>query len=117
MSDLTLSEAALLAGLPQSPSSLDPYRSAYSKSVKRKGKTHIVVQTCKYGANLKPVDPDCVVTAPIVRRDFILRALLDGLRQVDPADQGAGPRGPQPAHRPVPGTSPTTTWRPTSWSP
>ncbi len=78
MSGLTLGQAALLAGLPQSPSILDPYRSLYSRTVKRKGTTQITVRTCQYGADLKPKDPNCVVSAPIARRDFILRALLDG---------------------------------------
>ena len=76
MSELTLGQVALLAGLPQSPSNLDPYR--YAKTTKRKGKTRIVVPTCTYGQDLQPTDPNCAVIAPVVRRDFILRALLDG---------------------------------------
>ncbi len=77
MSDLTLMQAALLAGLPQSPSILDPYRSTPRPSSAR-ARTRIVVPTCEYGSDLKPVDPTCVVIAPIARRDFILKALLDG---------------------------------------
>ena len=37
-----------------------------------------MVPTCEYGADLQPDRPDCVVTAPVARRDFILEALLDG---------------------------------------
>jgi membrane peptidoglycan carboxypeptidase len=77
MTKLTLGQAALLAGLPQSPSILDPYRPMYSRTVKRKGKSVILVRTCQYGADLRPTDPSCFVTAPIARRDFILKALLD----------------------------------------
>ncbi len=78
MDKLTLGQAALLAGLPQNPTNLDLYRPSFSKTVKRKGKTQIVVQTCQYGPDLQPVDPDCIVSAPIARRDFVLRALLNG---------------------------------------
>ena len=64
-----------------------------------------------------PSTPTAWSRHPVVRRDFILRALLDGYRQVDQAHQGPGPRGAQRAHHPRRGHSPTTTWRPTSWSP
>ena len=76
MSKLTLAQAALLAGLPQSPAILNPFR--YADTINRKGKDRIVVPTCEYGDDLRPVDPDCTVIAPVARRDFILRALLDG---------------------------------------
>jgi len=76
MDELTLGEAALLAGLPQSPAILNPFR--FADTVNRKGNPLIVVPTCEYGDNLLPVDPDCTVIQPVARRDFILRALLDG---------------------------------------
>lgn len=79
MSELTLSEVALLAGLPQSPSVLDPYR--YAKTTTRKGKTRIVVPTCKYtlDASGRAIARDgCTEVAPVVRRNFILRSILDG---------------------------------------
>ncbi len=79
MAKLTLSEVALLAGLPQSPSVLDPYR--YAKTVKRKSGSAIVVPTCSYtldATGRATVEEGCTEIAPIVRRNFILRALLDG---------------------------------------
>ncbi|MET0772677.1 MAG: transglycosylase domain-containing protein [Candidatus Limnocylindrales bacterium] len=80
MHKLSLSQVALLAGLPQSPSVLDPYR--YSKKQKRKDVTRIVVETCRYtldAAGRAVAKPSgCQEKAPVVRRNFILRAILDG---------------------------------------
>ena len=72
--------AALLAGLPQSPSVLDPYR--YDRQQNRKGKQTLTVPSCQYkldatGVAVK-VKPGCQDPAPVVRRNFILRAILDG---------------------------------------
>jgi len=68
LADLTPAEAALLAGLPQSPSTLDPYRFAEPDASGR-----LVVPTC--GSDPAP---DCVDAPPIVRRNFILRSLEEG---------------------------------------
>jgi len=78
LDELTISEAALLAAIPQSPSLLDPYKYAKrerygSKNRKGKRKTHLVVPTC--GSEPKP---KCQDVAPIVRRDFILGRLAAG---------------------------------------
>lgn len=68
MAELTPAEAALLAGLPQSPSTLDPYRFAEEDASGR-----LIVPTC--GSD---PEPGCEDVPPIVRRDFILRSLADG---------------------------------------
>ncbi len=78
MADLSLSQVALLAGLPQSPSVLDPYR--YAKTTTRKGKTRITVPTCQYtldATGRAQAKGGCTEVAPVVRRNFILRAILD----------------------------------------
>lgn len=79
MSKLTLSEVALLAGLPQSPSVLDPYR--YDKEITRKGKTQLIVPTCDYtldATGQAKAEGGCTEVAPVQRRNYILRAILDG---------------------------------------
>jgi peptidoglycan glycosyltransferase len=80
MSGLSLSEVALLAGLPQSPSVLDPYR--YAKTTTRKGKRRITVPACTYtldaSGQAKPTRTSCKEVAPVVRRNYILKAILDG---------------------------------------
>ncbi len=63
LADLTPAEAALLAGLPQSPATLDPYRFAKADAEGRS-----IVPTC--GSD--PAE-GCEDVAPIVRRDYILR--------------------------------------------
>src|SRR6478735_2311820 len=60
LADLTPAQAALLAGLPKSPSTLDPYRFAVKDA-----KGRLVVP------------PDA---PPVVRRDWILGGLADGAR-------------------------------------
>ncbi|MFO1539256.1 MAG: transglycosylase domain-containing protein [Chloroflexota bacterium] len=76
LADLTPMEAALLAGLPQSPSILDPYR--YAKEVEIRDENGnkrkvLEVPTCGY-----PAPPGCQDVAPVIRRDFILRSLAGG---------------------------------------
>ncbi len=60
LADLTPAQAALLAALPKSPSTLDPYRFAIEDDEGR-----LVVQPG---------------STPLVRRDWILRGLSDGAR-------------------------------------
>jgi membrane peptidoglycan carboxypeptidase len=60
LADLTVAQAALLAGLPKAPSSLDPYRYA---------------RTDDQGRLVVPPDSE-----PVVRRDWILRGLVDAGR-------------------------------------
>jgi membrane peptidoglycan carboxypeptidase len=77
LSELTVAEAALLAGVPQAPSLLDPYKYAKREKVGPKGKgkrkTRLVVPTC----GSEP-EPTCKESAPISRRNFILQRLVDG---------------------------------------
>ena len=78
LSELTIAEAALLAGVPQAPSLLDPYKYAKREKVgpkdrEGKRKTRLVVPTC--GSEPKP---KCRETAPVIRRNFILQRLADG---------------------------------------
>lgn len=73
LADLTLAQAALLAGLPQSPSVLDPYR--FAKRVEKGGNVNYVVPTCGY-----PVPPNCVDVPPVTRRNYILGAMADNAR-------------------------------------
>jgi membrane peptidoglycan carboxypeptidase len=76
LDELTIAEAALLAGLPQAPSVLDPYKHAKREKVRtKKGKTRtrLIVPTC----GSEP-EPGCRESAPIVRRNFALRRLADG---------------------------------------
>ncbi len=88
--ELTISEAALLAAIPQEPANLYPYASIktgknkgkyanvakekYGKKVKRTGKqrTRLVIKDC--------VDkgPECENTELVNRRNFILGRLYDG---------------------------------------
>ncbi len=78
MSKLTLAQVALLAGLPQSPSVLDPYR--YAKTTTRKGETRIIVPSCEYTLNAAgqaQAKGGCTEVAPVQRRNYILRAILD----------------------------------------
>lgn len=63
LAELTPAEAALLAGLPQSPATLDPYRFAKTDASGRP-----LVPTC--GSD--PAE-GCQDVAPILRRDYILR--------------------------------------------
>ncbi len=63
LADLTPAQAALLAALPKSPSTLDPYRFAVEDDDGR-----------------LVVEPG---SAPLVRRDWILRGLSDGARWTD----------------------------------
>jgi membrane peptidoglycan carboxypeptidase len=67
LSKLTIAQAALLAGLPKSPTILDPYRFA-----KRDAKGRLVVR------------PD---SPPVVRRDWILHGLRNGARWTTLTDQ------------------------------
>lgn len=78
LDELTVSEAALLAAIPQSPAKFDLYNNAvkekYGKPVKRTGKrrTRLVVRTC-------PADDDkCVDSELIQRRDYVLGRLRQG---------------------------------------
>jgi membrane peptidoglycan carboxypeptidase len=78
LDELTISEAALLAGVPQSPSLLDPYKYAKREKVggkdrKGKRKTRLVVPSC--GSEPKPT---CEDPAPVIRRNFVLQRLADG---------------------------------------
>jgi membrane peptidoglycan carboxypeptidase len=78
MDKLSLGQVALLAGLPQSPSVLDPYR--YAKTTNRKGKARIVVPTCQYtldASGTAKAKGGCEEVAPVARRNYILRAILD----------------------------------------
>jgi len=68
MAELTPAEASLLAGLPQSPSTLNPYRFAEEDA-----SGQLVLPTC--GSD---PEPGCEDAPPIARRNFILRALADG---------------------------------------
>ncbi|MFO7531221.1 MAG: transglycosylase domain-containing protein [Candidatus Limnocylindrales bacterium] len=86
LDQLTISEAALLAAIPQEPANLYPYaknkkgkyanvvKEKYGKKVKRTGKqnTRLVIKSC--------VDKggDCVDTELVQRRNFILRRLYEG---------------------------------------
>jgi membrane peptidoglycan carboxypeptidase len=73
---LSAAEAALLAGLPQSPSVLDPYRYATERTIEGGSggsATLLVVPTC--GSD---PPPDCQDVAPVIRRNFILRSLAEG---------------------------------------
>jgi membrane peptidoglycan carboxypeptidase len=78
LDELTVSEAALLAAIPQSPSKFDLYSNAvkekYGKVVKKTGvrRTRLVVRTCP------PQNERCVDSELIQRRDYILGRLRDG---------------------------------------
>jgi membrane peptidoglycan carboxypeptidase len=78
LDELTVSEAALLAAVPQSPAKFDLYSNAvkerYGKPQKQSGKrrTHLVVRTCA------PGNDKCVDSELIGRRDYILGRLLAG---------------------------------------
>ncbi|MFV2064043.1 MAG: transglycosylase domain-containing protein [Chloroflexota bacterium] len=79
LGELTIAEAALLAGIPQDPVKFDLFKHAekerYGKKNKKTGrrKSRLVVPSC--GA-----DPSsgCVDSELVIRRDFILRRLRDG---------------------------------------
>ncbi len=84
LDQLTLSEAALLAAIPQEPGNLYPYKSIkgkyvnvvkekYGKKSKRNGKqpTRLVIKTCGD-------KPSCKETELVNRRNFILQRLRDG---------------------------------------
>jgi membrane peptidoglycan carboxypeptidase len=87
LEQLTISEAALLAAIPQEPGNLYPYKrdpksgkyvnvakERYGKKVKRTGKerSRLVIKTCA------DKDGECVDTELVQRRDFILRRLYEG---------------------------------------
>ena len=85
LDELTVSEAALLAAIPQSPSVLYPWatdsKGRYTNIVKEAGKkrtkggkrnTRLVLKTCPAD------DTTCVDTALVERRDYILGRLRDG---------------------------------------
>jgi penicillin-binding protein 1A len=85
LSELTVSEAALLAAIPQSPLALypwakDPKTGRYTNIVKERGKklkngkhnVRFVVKTCP------PDDAKCVDTPLVRRRDYVLSRLHDG---------------------------------------
>ncbi len=85
LSELTVSEAALLAAIPQSPSVLYPWakdsKGRYSNIVKeagkkrtKGGKRHVrfVLKTCPAS------DEKCVDTPLVQRRDYVLGRLRDG---------------------------------------
>ncbi len=84
LDQLTVSEAALLAAIPQEPGNLYPYKAIkgkyvnvvkekYGKKSKKNGKqkTRLVIKTCGD-------KPDCKETALVNRRNFILQRLKDG---------------------------------------
>ena len=84
LSKLTIAQAALLAGLPKSPTTLDPYRYA-----KRDKKGRLVVA---------PGSP------PLVRRDWVLGGMAATARwdKPDAADAGSGLQGTgHPGRRPA----------------
>jgi membrane peptidoglycan carboxypeptidase len=69
---LSPAQAALLAGLPQSPATLNPYRFA-KKQKKGKYKGELVVPTCATHPR-----EDCRDVEPVVRRNYILDRLAAG---------------------------------------
>ena len=76
---LTLGQAALLAGLPQSPSILDPYRFAkqgeyIEPESGRTKEADLLVPNC----NARNAPEDCTDIQSMVRRKFILDSLLAG---------------------------------------
>ena len=79
LDELTVSETALLAAIPQSPEKFDLYDNAvkepYGKKVKGTGerRTRMVVKTCPEAATR------CVDSDLIIRRNYILGRLRDGL--------------------------------------
>ncbi|MBA2254168.1 MAG: transglycosylase domain-containing protein, partial [Chloroflexi bacterium] len=70
LSKLTPAQAALLAGLPQNPNVHNPYRHATETE---DGK--LIVANCRYGADLRLVDPNCTDVSPVARRNYILTRL------------------------------------------
>jgi membrane peptidoglycan carboxypeptidase len=72
LDELTLAQAALLAGLPQSPAILNPYRFA-KREKKGKFKGELVVRTCATHPR-----EDCRDVAPVIRRNYILDRLAAG---------------------------------------
>jgi membrane peptidoglycan carboxypeptidase len=90
LKDLSVSEAALLAGIPQRPSDWDPYKYAVrervGKTKKGKPKHRLVVPSTlgRFNAKGKWVYCEkgskqvCAPSPPVVRRNFILRRLAEG---------------------------------------
>jgi membrane peptidoglycan carboxypeptidase len=68
LNKLTLAQAALLAGLPQSPSTLDPFRYA-----KKNARGQMVIRVCQ-----EP-PPACTDAPPVIRRNYALDALAAGM--------------------------------------
>ena len=90
LGELSVSEAALLAGLPQEPANLDPFKFARRVKLDRKrhGRrlTRLEVRTCApYDVSVAPegtvsIIPrgDCRDIDTVVRRNYILGRLADG---------------------------------------
>jgi penicillin-binding protein 1A len=77
LNELTVSEAALLAGIPQNPVRFDLFKNSknerYGKKRKGRRKSRIVVPSC----GSEPAE-GCTDSDIITRRNFILRRLRDG---------------------------------------
>jgi membrane peptidoglycan carboxypeptidase len=102
LDQLTVSEAALLAGIPQRPNEWEPYNYAHKERVGKKGKrgkgqTRLVVSTApgrwetkrgkpttyahpkaRWVTCKRPEAQECQTPPPVVRRAFILRRLHEG---------------------------------------
>jgi membrane peptidoglycan carboxypeptidase len=85
LDELTLSEAALLAAIPQEPSSLYPWATnpktgRYTNIVKetRRAGKHGKRRSHYYIRDCRPADTKCVPTELVARRDYILGRLRDG---------------------------------------
>ena len=82
LKDLTVAEAALLAGIPKAPTTNNLFRHAKTekygnkkkqKNGKRRRATRLVVPHTCVGAA-----PTCTLSEPVIRRNFILKRLRDG---------------------------------------
>ena len=73
LDELTVSEAALLAAIPQQPVAYDLYKAAKKGKKDKKGKRPLVVPSC----GSAPAS-DCIDPPVIVRRNFILNRLKAG---------------------------------------
>jgi peptidoglycan glycosyltransferase len=67
LNQLTLAETAMLAGLPQSPSTLDPHRYA-----KRDRRGRLVIKPCQQPP------PECIDSPTVARRNYALDSLAQG---------------------------------------
>lgn len=82
LNELTVAEAALIAGVPQAPTTNNLFRHAKTQwygpkkkrqSGKRRRSKHLVVQHTCEGAG-----DGCTLSEPVIRRNFILKRLRDG---------------------------------------